>query len=119
MTEISDIKFRIVDIVDMKGTIIVQARDDEHDVNVSLNFNSLSFHNMDEDTINHHLASAIMKEIKHKESLSRQQFAPDNFAKLKEAMLNKSELSYGRKRELLKVVGKPILVEENVKPGNK
>jgi hypothetical protein len=83
-----DVEYVIVDVIDMHGTIIVQARDVKTETSVSLNFNSLSFYDMTEDDVSHHIITALRREIEFKQSREIPQVTgkPDNLLRLKAQM---------------------------------
>jgi hypothetical protein len=116
-----DIEYEIIDVVDMHGTIIVQARDVNTDTMVSLNFNSLSFYGMTQDDISHHLVDALRKQIDHNQSKAIPQVTgkPDNFMLFKNLMLTRKRTKLDTtKVEVISNEAIPV-VELNKKPVTK
>jgi hypothetical protein len=78
----------------MQGTIIVQARDVNTDTAVSLNFNSISFHQMSQDDVSHHIVTALRREIEHNNSKTLPQAIgkSDNLTHFKKLMLTRERV---------------------------
>lgn len=87
-----DVEYKIIDVIDMAGTIVIRARDVNTNVEVSMNVNSNSFHEMTETAVDHMIVDMLCREIniQEKKKVAMATGTPNNLMRLRTLMGSKA-----------------------------
>jgi len=88
----ADIKYQMVDVIDMKGTIVIRAMEPNLGIEVGFNVNAQSFSQMSEDDVDHMIIDHIYQKYKASEQskLAMATGSEDNLTRLKRMMVEKT-----------------------------
>jgi hypothetical protein len=88
----TDIKYQMVDILDMTGTIVIKAMEPTLGIEVAFNVNGQSFAQMSHDDVDHMIIDHIYQKAKaqEKSKLAMATGEEDNLTRLKRLMVEKS-----------------------------
>jgi hypothetical protein len=88
----ADIKYQMVDVIDMKGTIVIRAMEPNLGIEIGFNVNAQSFNQMSEDEVDHMIIDHIYQKYKAEErsKLSMATGSENNLTRLKRMMVEKT-----------------------------
>lgn len=88
----ADIKYQMVDVIDMKGTIVIRAMEPNLGIEIGFNVNAQSFNQMSEDEVDHMIIDHIYQKYKAEEQskLSMATGSENNLTRLKRMMVEKT-----------------------------